>query len=78
MDLGDGSDGCERVAGAGDEKDLVLISDVDRQGQVHSGEDDYVVEGNQGEVCSRSLPLCSLEKATLALIIMKANDYESA
>jgi hypothetical protein len=46
VDLGDGADGGERVVLAGNEKDLVRVADVDRQRQVHPGEDDDVVEGN--------------------------------
>ena len=49
VDLGDGADGGERIVLAGNEEDLVLVADVDRQRQVHPGEDDDVVEGNKGK-----------------------------
>jgi len=49
LDGGDRADGGELVVLAGNEQDLVLGARVERQGEGHAGEDDYVVEGNQGK-----------------------------
>ena len=49
VDGGDRADGGELLAGARDEQDLVLGARVDRERQVHAGEDDDVVEGDQGK-----------------------------
>ncbi len=49
-DAGDGADGGVLALVAGDEEDLLLVADLDRQGHVHRREDDGVVERDQQEV----------------------------
>ena len=49
-DVGDHAD--VRVLGfvPGNERTLLLVADVDREGDGHAGEDDGVVEGDQSQV----------------------------
>ncbi len=46
-DVGDGADVGVVAAVAGDQEDALLVADVDRQGHVHVGENDDLVEGDQ-------------------------------
>jgi hypothetical protein len=44
---GDGADGGVLALVAGDQQDAILTGGVHRQGDVHRGEDDGVVEGDE-------------------------------
>ena len=49
-DAGDGADGGVLALVPRDEQDLLVVADVDRQGDVHRREDDGVVEGDEEQV----------------------------
>ncbi len=49
VDACDCADGGELLAGAGDEQDLLFVTGVEPEGEVHAREDDDVVEGDQGQ-----------------------------
>ena len=61
--LGDDADAPELAVAAGQQEDLLLVADVDRQGRGDAGENDCVVKRNQ-EICHVLSPISVVSLAT--------------